>query len=47
MDVTYKICVKTNVGCSIVVKFITQFETASHIEEALSILKKWNPTPHA
>ena len=24
--------------------FIVQFETASHIEEALKILKKWNPS---
>ena len=38
------ICVKTNVGYSIVAEFLTQFETASHIEEALRILKKWNPT---
>ena len=54
MDAAYKItkyelplffiCVKINVGYSTVPEFITQFETASHIEEALSILKKWNPT---
>ena len=37
------ICVKTNVGYSIVADFIVQFETTSHIEEALKILRKWNP----
>ena len=56
MDATYKttkyelplffICVKTNVGYSIVAEFITQFETTSHIEEALNMLKKWNPAWH-
>lgn len=56
MDATYKttkyelplffICVKTNVGYSIVADFIVQFETSSHIEEALKILKKWNPSWH-
>ena len=53
IDATYKttkyelplffICVKTNVGYSIVADFIVQFETASHIEEALKTLRKWNP----
>ena len=53
IDATYKttkyelplffICVKTNVGYSIIADFIVQFETSVHIEEALKILKKWNP----
>ena len=53
IDATYKttkyelplffICVKINVGYSIVADFIVQFETASHIEEALKTLRKWNP----
>ena len=38
------LCVKTNVGYSIVADFIIQFETSSHIEEALKMLKKWNPS---
>lgn len=33
-------------GYSIVAEFITQFETTSHIEEALNMLKKWNPAWH-
>ena len=54
IDATYKttkyelplffICVKTNVGYSIVADFIIQFETSSYIEEALEMLKKWNPS---
>lgn len=53
IDATYKttkyelplffVCVKTNVGYSIVADFIVQFEMTSHIEEALKILRKWNP----
>lgn len=27
-----------------VAEFIVQMETAAHTEEALTILKKWNPT---
>lgn len=38
------ICVKTNVGYSIVADFIVQFETSSHIEEALKVLRRWNPS---
>ena len=50
MDVTHK-TIKyklqlflSYVGYSIVAEFIIQFKTASHIEEALSILTKWNLT---
>ena len=52
IDATYKttrydlalffICVRTNVGYTIVAEFITQSETAEHILEALLILKSWN-----
>ena len=37
------ICVKTNVGYSVVGEFITQAETAEHISEALQQLRRWNP----
>ena len=53
IDATYKttkydlalffVCVRTNVGYSIVGQFITQSETAEHIQEALQILQTWNP----
>ena len=33
-----------NVGYSIVADFIIQFESSTHIEEALKILKRWNPS---
>ena len=53
IDATYKttryelalffICVRTNVGYSVVAEFITQSESAEHIEEPLRMLKSWNP----
>jgi len=53
LDATYKttkydlalffLCVRTNVGYSVVAEFVTQSETASQICEALQILKSWNP----
>ena len=53
IDATYKttrydlalffICVRTNVGYSVVGEFITQAETAEHISEALQQLRTWNP----
>lgn len=53
IDATYKttryelalffICVRTNVGYSVVAEFIVQSETAENIQEALSVLKQWNP----
>lgn len=53
IDATYKttrydlalffICVRTNVGYSVVAEFITQAETAEHIGEALQQLRTWNP----
>ena len=51
IDATYKydlalffICVKTNVGYSVVAEFVVQSETAESITESLAILKQWNPT---
>ena len=38
------ICIRTNVGYSVVGEFITQAETAEHISEALQQLRSWNPT---
>ena len=53
IDATYKttcydlalffICVRTNVGYSVVGEFITQAETAEHISAALQKLRNWNP----
>ena len=53
LDATYKttkydlslffVCVKTNVGYSVVAEFVIQSETAQQISEALAILKQWNP----
>ena len=53
IDATYKttkydlalffICVKTNVGYSVVAEFVVQSETAESISEALAKLKLWNP----
>ena len=53
IDATYKttrydialffVCVKTNVGYCVVGEFVIQDETAEQIEEALEILKRWNP----
>ena len=37
-------CVHTNVGYSAVAQFIVQQEGANEIEEALEVLKLWNPT---
>ena len=52
LDATYKttkydlalffLCVKTNVGYSVVGEFIIQSENAEQISEALGILKTWN-----
>lgn len=54
IDATYKttkyevplffLSVKTNVNYVVVAEFIIQSETADEISEALSVLKKWNPT---
>ena len=53
LDATYKttrydlalffLCVRTNVGYSVVAEFVTQSETACQIGEALQIIKMWNP----
>ena len=53
LDATYKttkyelplffLCVKTNVGYIVVADFIIQGETSEKIQEALDILKSWNP----
>ena len=53
IDATYKttrydlalffICVRTNVGYSVVAEFITQSKTTGAIGEALGQLRKWNP----
>ena len=53
IDATYKamrydlplffICVRTNVGYCVTAKFVTQSETAEAIQEALQVLKSWNP----
>lgn len=54
IDATYKttkyelalffICVRTNVGYSVVAEFIVQSETTKNILEALKVLQSWNPT---
>ena len=54
IDATYKttkyelplffLSVRTNVGYSSVAQFITQNETAQDIQEALEVLKTWNPS---
>ena len=53
LDSTYKVtkyniplfflCVRTNVGYSVVAEFVVQQETCECISEALAILKEWNP----
>ena len=53
LDATYKttkydlsmffLCVKTNVGYSVVGEFVIQSETSQQIAEALLVLKGWNP----
>jgi len=53
IDATYKtmrydfplffVCVRTNVNYCVVAEFVTQNETAEAIQEALEILKTWNP----
>ena len=53
IDTTYKttrydialffICVKTNIGYTVVAEFVIQEETVEKIQEALEILKQWNP----
>ena len=35
--------VKTNVGYQIVATFVTESETTEALEEALKIIKEWNP----
>lgn len=37
------VCVRTNVGYSVVAQFIVQSECTEQIAEALTILKEWNP----
>ena len=37
------VCVRTNVGYSVVAQFIAQSESIECIAEALNILKEWNP----
>ena len=54
LDATYKtmkyelalffLCVRTNVGYSVVAGFIVQEESAEKIAEALSVIKQWNPS---
>lgn len=54
IDATYKttkydiplffVTVRGNAGYIVVAEFIIQAETVVHIEEALNVLKKWNPT---
>lgn len=34
---------KTNTGYTVVAEFVTQDETAEKIQEALEVIKKWNP----
>ena len=34
---------KTNVGYTVVAEFVIRDETAEKIEEAIEILKQWNP----
>ena len=36
------ICVRTNVGYSVVAEFIVQSENTENIQEALAVLKEWN-----
>ena len=53
IDATYKttkyelalffVCVQTNVGYSVVAEFTVQSETTENIQEALQLLKDWNP----
>ncbi len=53
MDATYKttrydlplffVSVRTNTGYCVVAEFIVQSESAAHIEEALQVLRTWNP----
>ena len=53
IDATYKttkydlavffVCVKTNVGYSVVAEFVVQSENTENISEALLKLKEWNP----
>ncbi len=38
------LCVRTNVGYSVVAEFVIQEESAEKIAEALGIIKKWNPS---
>ena len=53
MDATYKttrydlplffVCVRTNSGYCVVAEFIVQSESAKDIEEAIRVLRSWNP----
>jgi len=38
------LCVRTNVGYSVVAEFIVQEESAEKIAEALGVIKQWNPS---
>ena len=54
MDATYKttryaiplffVCVQTNVGYKVVAEFMCQSKEQVAISEAVSILRKWNPS---
>ena len=37
------LCVRTNVGYSVVAEFVVHSESAENIKEALQVLKEWNP----
>lgn len=53
IDATYKttkydlplffVCVKTNTGYCVVAEFVVESEDASSIQEAIEVLKSWNP----
>ncbi len=36
-------CVKTNVDYQVVATFVSESESTENIEEALNIIKEWNP----
>ena len=41
---TFFLCVKTNVDYCVVASFVVQLENADAINEALQLIKDWNPT---
>ena len=53
IDATYKttcydlplffICVRTNIGYCVIAEFIVQSEATAYIQEALEVLRRWNP----